>query len=306
VHILGWSAALGATALLVLAGMAEWIAHRPSPVHTFVTVAEVKAEDARLEQMGLVLGDFSFLKEHPFQPPWTSHSLLIPSAWAEPGIKTLLGSRQVRADLLLADLDVLQPVMAHAYGGWDSAAARGWNWDSWFGDWRSRLAAMGDSEISLDEAFAPMDRLLAFQRDNHTQIPLNRRTSDGSQTAVLARASAAACTEIRASGRVFPIDANDAGQGVRKAQLWTSETKSFADASYIAVPTSYGIPQAVLCGQEWIGAQPVGGRRGKLSSIFNEEWTETFGRVRPSIERIGDGVVYARLPTFDSANYEGV
>lgn len=301
------SAGFGALALLAFVGIVERIAHRPSLVRTFVTIPEVKAEDAHLQQMGLVLRDGSFLKEHPFQPPWTSHSLLYPSTWAEPGIKSLLGSRHVRADLLLADLDVLQPVMARAYGGWDSAVALGWNWDRWFEDWRSRLAAKGSAEISWDDAFSSMDQLLAFQRDNHTQIPLDRQTSDGSQTALLARAPGSACTEIRSSEGIFSINANDAGQRVRTAQLWRSGATSFVSASYIAAPTSYGVLQAVHCGGNWIAVQPVGEQRGKrCSSKLKVLWTETIGRVRPGVERIGDGIVYARLPTFDSAHYDGV
>ena len=86
--------------------------------------------------------------------------------------------------------------MQRAYGGWDSAAARGWNWAQWFAGWREQLAAKGPAEVPFDEAFAPMDRLLAFQRDNHTQIPLNRPTGDGSQTAVLDGAANARCVEI--------------------------------------------------------------------------------------------------------------
>jgi hypothetical protein len=140
------------------------------------------------------------------------------------------------------------------------ALARGWNWDRWFGDWRSQLAARGNSEISLDEAFAPMNQLLAFQRDNHTQIPLNRQTSDGSQTAVLASTPASGCTKIRSSDGIFSIDANDPGQHVRTAKLWTSGAKSFTDANYIAIPTSYGVPQAVRCAGNWIAVQPVGER----------------------------------------------
>lgn len=255
--------------------------------------------------MGLVLRDGEFLKEHPFQPPWTSHSLLIPSTWAEPGLKALLSPRHVRADLLLADLDVLQPVMARAYGGWDTAAARGWNWDHWFADWGRRLSTRGNSEISLDEAFAPVDQLLAFQRDNHTQIPLIRQTSDGSQTALLAHTPAAPCTQLRAGGKVFSISTGDAGQNVRTAKLWTRGAQFFADASYIAVPTSDGIPQTVRCGQDWIALRPMG-ERGQLPSIVRELWSVTVGRSRPTIERIGDGIVYARLPTFDSAHYGGI
>ncbi|HWB32532.1 MAG TPA: S41 family peptidase [Acidobacteriaceae bacterium] len=256
--------------------------------------------------MGLVLRDGSFLKERPFQPPWTSHSLLVPSTWAEPGLKALFSPRRVRADLLLADLDVLQPVMLRAYGGWDSAAARGWNWDQWFANWRGQLAVKGNQEITVDEAFAPIDQLLAFQRDNHTQIPLARHTSDGSQTAVLARIPAASCTEVRAGGHVLLIDSHDAGQNIRRAKLWSPGSHAFVDTSYIALPRSRGVPQAVHCGDQWIAVQPDGGRSGGVSSLLGAVWTEVLHHPHPIIQRIGSGVVYARLPTFSSANYLGV
>lgn len=117
-RILGWGAAFIAMLLLGMFGLMERIAHRPSPVRMAVTPAEIHTEDMHLKQLSLILGDGSFLKEDPFEPPWTSHSLLIPESWSEPGIESLLGSRHVRADLLLADLDVLEPVMERAYGGW--------------------------------------------------------------------------------------------------------------------------------------------------------------------------------------------
>ena len=126
--------------LLAIFAKIETIAHRPSPIHTTIPAAEIAAEDTRLQQLGLVLRDGSLLKPHPFEPPWTSHSLLIPPSWTERVIPPFL-SRHVRADQLLADLDILQPVMQRAYGGWDSAATRGWNWDQWFADWRKQLAA---------------------------------------------------------------------------------------------------------------------------------------------------------------------
>ena len=223
-RVVGWCSAFSAMLLLVMFGRLEVVAHRPSPIHTTLTTAQIAAEDARLKQFGLTIPAGSFLKEHPFEPPWTAHSLLVPSRWSnQPPIKELLGSHRVPANLLLSDLDVLEPVMERAYGGWDSAAARGWNWNQWFADWRKLLAARGTAELSYDEAFAPMDALIAFQRDNHTQIPLNRQsTSSGSQTAVLASAPETACVEIRAGGRSFSIDANDAGRQVRTAKLWKS------------------------------------------------------------------------------------
>ena len=293
--------------LLVMFGRLEVVAHRPSPIHTTLTTAQIAAEDARLKQFGLTIPDGSFLKEHPFEPPWTSHSLLVPSSWSnQPPIKELLGSHRVRANLLLSDLDVLEPVMERAYGGWDSAAARGWNWNQWFADWRKLLAARGTAELSYDEAFAPMDALIAFQRDNHTQIPLNRQsTSSGSQTAVLASAPETACVEIRAGGRSFSIDANDAGRQVRTAKLWKSGASGFADTNYISMPTSFGTPQAVRCGNTWIPLQPtprMSGRRGLIPNLLSRFLKYD----RPRVERLGEGVVYARLRSFDWSNYKDV
>jgi hypothetical protein len=293
-------------ALLLLAIVTKLaaIAHRPSQLHLTITPAEIAAEDTRLQQLGLTLPDGSFLKPHPFEPPWTSHSLLIPSTWTEPGIKSLL-TRHVRADLLLADLDVLQPVMERAYGGWDSAADRGWNWNQWFADWRKQLAAKGAANLSLDEAFAPVDSLLAFQRDNHTQIPLARHTGDGSQTALLATTPTAPCTELRANAHTFSIAANDPGQQVRNARQWTTGSSTFADTHYISMPASFGIPQAIRCGDAWIPLQPIGGRKGGILSLLNMLWEETMSRGdQAHIDELGDGIVYARLPTFVDSNYQ--
>jgi hypothetical protein len=303
-RIAWWGAVACAGLLLALAAMVEAIAHRPSRVRMTVSAAEIEAEDAHLRGLGLTLPDGSLLKARPFEAPWTSHSLLTPSTWREPGWKMLAAPRRVRADLLLADLDVLQPVMERAYGGWESAAARGWNWARWFDDWRGRLAARGTAEISDDEAFAPMDALFAFQRDNHTQIPLRRRTGDGSQTAVLARAPGGGCTEIRAGEGTFAIAADDAGQQVRAARLWRAGAAGFAETHYVAMPRSRGAPQAVLCGGAWIGLERVGERRSGAAAVLRELWAETMGRDRAHFERLGDGVAYVRLPTFVARNYE--
>src|SRR5580698_8452619 len=148
-RVAGWTTVFIAMLLFGMFGWLEVIAHRPSPIHETLTAAQIAAEDARLKQFGLTIPDGSFLKEHPFESPWTSHSLLVPSSWSnQPPIKELLGSHRVRANLLLSDLDVLEPVMERAYGGWDSAAARGWNWNQWFAGWRRQLAARGAAELS--------------------------------------------------------------------------------------------------------------------------------------------------------------
>jgi len=307
-RMLGWVAAFVALLLMAVAARIVWIATRPSLVRPTLTAAQIAADDLLMKQFGLKVRDGSFLKEGPFEAPWTSHSLIVPWSWNhQPGIRDLLGWHRVRADLLLADLDVLQPVMERAYGGWDSAAARGWDWNKWFADWRARLAAKGKSELSFDEAFTPMDSLIAFQRDNHTQIPLLRhKTSDGSQTALLASEPAAACAAIRAGGRIFPIDPKDAGQRVRTAKLWKSGKLSPVPGSYISMPVSYGAPQAVQCGNAWIPLEAIGVRTSSDRSLFSRlQWTRPqHDPVR--IERLGDGIVYARLPSFYWQNYEQI
>jgi len=296
-------AALALMALALVLGRLEMIAHRRPPAPTTLTSAQINQENAQLERMGLVIPDGNFLTTHPFSPPWTSHSLLLPPNWSRrPNlVKWLLGPRRVRADLLLADLDVLEPVMERAYGGWDTAAARGWNWNQWFANWRNMLATQGTAEISFDQAFAPMDALIAFQRDNHTQIPLLRTsTIDGSQTAVLADAATAPCVEVRAGGRRVRIAPGDPAQQVRDAKLWTSVADHFTSAEYIAMPNSYGIPQAVRCGDAWIPLDPIEGGPSVLWNMLRE----ALRLDRPRMVRLGDGIVYARLPTFDAQNYE--
>lgn len=299
------SLALLLTFVISVFSLAEWVAHRPSLVRGVVNPAEIQAESELLARSGLVVRDGSFLRKYPFTPPWTSHSLLVPQSWlGESRTRMIFGSDSVRADWLLSDLDVLEPVMQRAYGGWDSAASRGWSWDSWFDNWRKELHAKGSQVISWDEAFAPVDALIAFQRDNHTQIPLMRQsTSDGSQTALLSSAPSGPCTQIRAGGRIFPIVIADAAQRVRTALLWRAQRASIEKTRYLAMPQSYGLPQAVACGGTWITLQPVGDEaRGAIPQSLKAPLRYLY-LDRPHIQRLGKGVVYARLPTFNEANY---
>lgn len=144
----------------------EWAAHRPSPVHANLTQEEIDMEEACLKQVGLVLRHGSFLKEHPFAPPWTAHSLPTPAEWVTggPGLPVghLLGSHRVRADLLRPDLDVLEPVMERAYGGWDSAASRGWNWNSGSPTGASSWAARGTTKYRSTRLFRQSTNCLRF------------------------------------------------------------------------------------------------------------------------------------------------
>ena len=288
-------ASLGLLLSLALAvfAFAEWVAHRSSPFRGIVSPAEIRAESERLARSGLVVQDGSLLREYPFAPPFTAHSLLVPPTWlGESTARRMFRSDRVRADWLLSDLDVLEPVMQRAYGGWDNAASRGWNWNSWFEKWRQELRAKGSEVIPWNEAFAPVDALIAFQRDNHTQIPLMRQsTSDGSQTALLASTPSGPCTQIRAGGRIFPIVSSDAAQRIRTALLWNSQKAAIEETSYLAMPRSYGVPQAVVCGGVWITLQPVGNEiHGAIPRLLKSA-LHYLQRDRPHIQRLGDGIV---------------
>jgi hypothetical protein len=151
-----------------------------------------------------------------------------------------------------------------------------------------------------------MDALFAFQRDNHTQIPLIRhKTSDGSQTALLANEPAAACVAIRAGGHIVPIDPRDAGQSVRTAKQWKTGDTRVAPASYISMPVSYGDPQAVQCGNTWISLHPIGVRTGSGQSLFSRLLWNRPRHDPVRIERLTEGIVYARLRSFYWQNYDG-
>src|SRR5215472_16046575 len=126
-----------------------------------LTADERRVEVEWLASLGLKVPEGGPLVEQPFGPPWTRRSFVAPTAWWRAP-----GSKDVRADLLKQDLPLLRMLMEKAYGGWDSAARRGWNWDQWFADWDRDLTAKGDLE--LPSAFAPFTKLMDFQLDNHT------------------------------------------------------------------------------------------------------------------------------------------
>jgi hypothetical protein len=298
------SAVVGVVVLGAIAfALRIWhIANLPSPARATLTTSEISTEEARLRGLGLRLPADGLFKERPFEAPWTSHSLLVPSGWlAEPGVKKLVGNRSVRADLLRSDLDILEAVMRRAYGGWDRAEARGWNWSAWFAEWRRRLSARGTDRISIDEAFAPLDALLRFQRDNHTQIPLSRWTSDGSQTALLASAPSAPCTDIRVKEQVTELSRTDLGQQVRHATMWRPGMTHPQSAFYVSAPTSLGTLDGIDCVEQRIRLEPA----GKPTHIWTILLAEMRGD-RPRVERIGTGVVYARLPTMNPTNYQNL
>jgi hypothetical protein len=303
---LGWLTAigLGGVAALWWLVIPRWA--RPTErEHPVLTPEERAAEEQRLRDLGFRVPADGLFLERPFEPPWTSRSLLVPASWEASGLKEFLGQRaSVRADLLLEDLDVLEAVMSRAYGGWDSAAARGWDWDRWFGDWRTRLRGAGTRRLSADDAFAPVDALLRFQLDNHTQIPLGLIGSMSfSQTALLARVPAAPCTEVRGANGTFALAPGDAATGVRRARV-ARRGGGLVEAAYVVAPNARGALHAVHCGDAWIDLDVVS--RGQTALLARALLPELFGRERPVIRALSAEVALARLPTMVPSAYAHV
>ena len=267
-----------------------------------VSYEDRAAEIDRLQALGLKVKDLGL--ERPYDEPYSHRSLIVPQAWF---VRPAEGAT-VKAAALARDLPILESIMSRAYGGWDTAIARGWNWQKWFADWRASLLSHGDASLSLPEAFAPVRALMAAQLDNHTNIPLARSTffGSGSQQVVLAHAPAAACTQLEDDkGTRTPLLASDPAQQPRRVQRW--DGTALVATSYLSVPASRGILKRIQCGEEWLSLSPVwppavrvadsdAMRLGPVRALSGNMQDE------PELKRLNDTVAYLRLPTFSKHN----
>jgi len=274
-----------------------------------VPINDRVAETERLRSLGLSVPDGGVVLEHPWDPPFTRRSYVVPQAWFVPPAP----DAGVRADVLAADLPILQEVMRRAYGGWDTAEKRGWNWDRWFEQWRDQLLRAGRTELPLPEAFAPVRSLLEFQLDNHTNIPIGRSTyfGSGSQSAVLETAPRAPCTELRnGAGGLFPVASSDPAQQPRRVKRWNGQRKKLEAVTYLALPASRGAPAAIRCGGAWIPLRPgwpapvspfaeADSARERLAPVLKLSGAKEDG---PALRIAEPSIAYLRLPTFSKKN----
>jgi hypothetical protein len=271
---------------------------------TLVPEAERAAEIGWLTSLGLSVPDAGVVLAQPYAPPLTRRSFVVPHSWFN-----FESPDSVSAAALAEDLDVLQEAMSRAYGGWETAQTRGWNWDTWFSQWKAMLAAHGTALLPLEEAFAPVKRLMEFQLDNHTNIPLSARTffGGGSTTVVLVGAPNEGCTEARtASGQSFALAAHDLGQQPHRVQAWDGQ--ALHGTSYLSYPAPRGVVTQLKCGAVWVKARPVwepapldvfhpSPERTKALLALSKET-----RDHPFLIRLAPGVAYLRLPTFSKQN----
>lgn len=268
-----------------------------------VPAADVAAETAWLTSLGLSVPDGGVVLEKPYAPPLTRRSFVVPHTWFKNTPDT------VSAAALARDLDVLHEAMSRAYGGWETAQARGWKWDAWFSEWKASLLARGDATLSLEEAFAPVKQLLAFQLDNHTNIPLSSHTyfGSGSVSVRLGLRPQGVCTEARTeSGLTFSLSPNDKGQQPREAWAW--DGKALHPTGYLAYPRNRGQVVAVRCGGEWLQTHPIW--EPAPLDVFHPSPERTKAilalskqtRDHPFLTHLTPAVAYVRFPTFSKEN----
>jgi hypothetical protein len=241
-----------------------------------VPQSDIDAENAYYASLGLTLPKGGVVLRDPFDPPYSNRSFVVPRSWLNEGPET----PTVVASALRADLPTLRFIMERTYSGWQTAADRGWDWDSWFRDWDQLLASSGDQTISLRSALAPWSALEDFQPDNHSH-PMLLGFTGASLSATLARAPFGNCTALTTtSGREMRRSTMDAAQQPHAVQSW--DAHELSAAWYISYPDRYGTIASITCGgqsiQTTMTAQPL------------------LHVVTPFYKDLGDGVAYIRAP----------
>jgi C-terminal processing protease CtpA/Prc len=268
-----------------------------APAEYVVPDASRAREAERLAKLGVEVPAGGAVLERPYAAPFGRRSFVVPGGWLPRRTPAV-----VYAPALLADLSALEDVMRRAYGGWEHAAKRGWDWDAWFSDWRRQLGAEGARWLAVKDAFEPVRRLERFQLDNHTTIPLGLRSGSGSRVYRLASAPGGACDAARdQGGHALALDAKDAAQQPHTTDRF--DGKDLARASWIAAPAVRGDLAAIHCGGAWIPlvAVPQPGWSERLAQV-----NELAGQAedRPALKHLDEDVAVLRLPTFSKQNGE--
>jgi Peptidase family S41 len=262
-----------------------------------LTQADRDGEVQWLQSLGLKVPAATWPLEDPYAMPFTRRSLIVPTAWYRQR------QQQVRADLFREDIKLLRRIMETAYGGWEIARKRGWDWDAFFRDWDADLAARGEAEIPIADAFAQWRKYMAVQLDNHSGPLYANFAATGrafSWSAVLAREPGGTCTELRNNkDAVFPINASDPAQQPKKRQNIDGKP-----ITYIVANSSKGAITAVHCGDAWIPAQPAWFTESNAERFVNIKQLSQSEKDVPLFRSISPRIGYLRFPTFSKANVE--
>jgi hypothetical protein len=265
------------------------------PPEIAIAPAEIAAESAWLDSFGIT---GVTLTEHPFAFPYSNRSFIVPAARLRTARPDLV---EVSPKVLRKDLPLLGSIMERAYGGWDSAEKRGWDWTQWFKDWDRLLAHRGKHPILVQDAFAPFEKLIDFQLDNQSGPLLkNARVGSGSRTSTFDQTPEGACTDMTmAGGARVTLDPNDPGQQPRKAVLRDTVTPAW----YIAYPEKRREAALVRCNGKWMPVRPAWrpADRERSKNILDLAGT---AEDAPSFRVMSPTISYLRLPTFSKKNGE--
>lgn len=258
-----------------------------------VPQAQIDAENARWSSLGVKLPPGGIVLEHPYAPPYSNRSFVVPFSWYSDFAATLREKKDVpvEAAALRQDLPVLKLLLEKAYAGYQPAASRGWNWNQMFRSWDAQLARAGDKKLTLREAFAPWGRLEDVQLDNHSGVPGVMEFGSGSASAVLTGEPHSACSALRfTNGYTQKLSVHDAGQQPHAVQAWNGALLS--PAWYVSYPKRLGIASAMRCGDREIALTPAAQSPAPSQT--------------PVYKTLAGGIAYLRLPTFTDANNEAL
>ncbi len=253
--------------------------------HDIVRVpqSDIDAVNARYAAFGLTLPRGGIVLPEPFEPPFSNRSFVVPLHWITDW-KAAVGRTPpttVVASAMRADLPTLRLLMKKTYAGWQTAAARGWSWDSWFAAWDARLAPHGDDPLSITDALDPWNALEDFQSDNHSH-PILPGYVSYSLSARLEAAPQGPCDTLHlVSGADFPLATHDAGAQPHAALLWDGGRSS--NAWYVAFPDRHGAAASIECAGHTI----------PLTMTAQPRTTED----QPQYRDLGEGIAYIRVPS---------
>jgi Peptidase family S41 len=279
--------------------------------------AAIAAGNAYWRNLGVKPPRQGFFLAHPWSPPWSGRSLVVPPEWFKVAFHKALQHAKdhtpfmVDAAALRADLPILRLVMERNYSGWRPAKRHGWNWNSWLEHWDAVLSTYGHKKIPDGEAFAPWFAYERFQIDSHSgpEVPSRFENIVTSESAMLA-SPAGTCTRLTTvDGRVYRLTPEDAAQQPHLVENWNGKT--LERAHYIVYPSSFGEAKSLRCGKETATAdqfwspyknssktpRPLDQSVAALSG--GQEGLALYNTVAP-------GIGYLRLGSFSDAGDEAV
>lgn len=94
----------------------------------------------------------------------------------------------IKKDLLL-DINYLEEIFPHVYGGYDYFISQGLFWSKFFEDWRTSIARFKDEKLDIDASFTQLHRGPRPFIDNHLQFPFLGLSKSSKSATKIARVS---------------------------------------------------------------------------------------------------------------------